>query len=161
MPVAKLREFLDANQVRYTTITHSAAFTAQGIAALTHIPGKELAKTVIVRMDDDFAMAVLPASHQVDLSALKAATGAAEVRLATETEFMDLFPDCELGAMPPFGNLYDMAVYVDESLEKDDVIAFNACSHKQLVQLSYDDFVHLVRPMVLKFALARRRRAVA
>ncbi len=161
MPATKLREFLDLNNIKYMTISHSLAYTAQEIAATSHIPGKELAKTVIVRVDDDFAMAVLPASHQVDLSALKAATEAVEVRLATETEFMDLFPDCELGAMPPFGNLYDMAVYVDESLEKDDVIAFNACSHKQLVQLSYDDFVHLVRPMVLKFALARRRRAVA
>ncbi len=161
MPATKLKEFLDINNIKYMTISHSLAYTAQEIAATSHIPGKELAKTVIVRIDDDFAMAVLPASHQVDLSALKAATGAAEVRLATETEFMDLFPDCELGAMPPFGNLYDMAVYVDETLEKDDVIAFNACSHKQLVQLSYDDFVHLVRPTVLKFALARRRRAVA
>ncbi len=161
MPATKLREFLDLNNIKYMTISHSLAYTAQEIAASSHIPGQELAKTVIVRLDDDFAMAVLPASHQVDLSALKAATGANEVRLATETEFMDLFPDCELGAMPPFGNLYDMAVYVDESLEKDDIIAFNACSHKQLVQLSYDDFVHLVRPQVLKFALARRRRAVA
>lgn len=161
MPATKLREFLDLNNIKYMTISHSLAYTAQEIAATSHIPGQELAKTVILRIDDDFAMAVLPASHQVDLSALKAATGASEVRLATETEFMDLFPDCELGAMPPFGNLYDMAVYVDETLEKDDTIAFNACSHKQLVQLAYDDFEHLVRPTVLRFALARRRRAVA
>ncbi len=161
MPATKLREYLDANNIKYMTISHSLAYTAQEIAATSHIPGQELAKTVILNLDGDFAMAVLPASHQVDLPALKAATGAKEARLATETEFMSLFPDCEVGAMPPFGNLYDLHTFVDESLAKDEEIAFNACTHKQLVRLSYDDFVFLVRPTVLKFALARKKRAAA
>ncbi len=161
MPANKLREFLDANNIKYMTISHSPAFTAQEIAASSHIPGKEIAKTVIVKVDDYFAMAVLPASHQVDLKALKEATRASTVRLATETEFMNLFPDCEVGAMPPFGNLYDMPVFADESLAEDEEIAFNACTHKQLVRLATDDFAYLVRPTVLKFALRRKRTAAA
>ncbi len=140
MPATKVKEFLDANNIKYMTISHSLAYTAQEIAASSHIPGQELAKTVILNVDDYFAMAVLPASHQVDLKAVKEATGTSAVRLATETEFMNLFPDCEVGAMPPFGNLYDMPVYVDESLTQDEEIAFNACTHKQLIRLAYDDF---------------------
>ncbi len=161
MPATKLKEYLDANNIKYMTISHSVAYTAQEIAATSHVPGKELAKTVIVKLDDQFAMAVLPASHQVDLKALKEATGTETSRLATETEFMNLFPDCEVGAMPPFGNLYDMPVFADESLADDDEIAFNACSHKQLIRLSLDDFVYLVQPTVLKFALRRKRGAAA
>lgn len=161
MPATKLKEYLDTNNIKYMTISHSVAYTAQEIAATSHVPGQELAKTVILNIDDAFAMAVLPASHQVDLNALKKATGASAVRLATETEFMNLFPDCEVGAMPPFGNLYDMPVYADESLSDDDEIAFNACSHKQLIRLSYDDFAYLVKPVVLKFALRRKKTAAA
>lgn len=159
MPATKVKEFLDANNIKYMTISHSLAYTAQEIAASSHIPGQELAKTVILKVDDYFAMAVLPASHQVDLKAMKEAAGASGVRLATETEFMNLFPDCEVGAMPPFGNLYDMPVFVDESLTQDEEIAFNACTHKQLIKLAYDDFAYLVRPTVLKFALRRKRAA--
>ncbi len=159
MPATKVKEFLDANNIKYMTISHSLAYTAQEIAASSHIPGQELAKTVILKIDDYFAMAVLPASHQVDLKALKESTGTNSVRLATETEFMNLFPDCEVGAMPPFGNLYDMPVFVDESLTQDEEIAFNACTHKQLIRLAYDDFSYLVRPAVSKFALRRKRAA--
>jgi len=111
--LTKLREFFDSFQVKYVVISHSLAYTAQGIAALTHIPGKELAKTVIVKLDGKLAMAVLPASMHVDLSQLKAAAGAQEIELAAEAEFKDRFPDCETGAMPPFGNLYGMPVFVD------------------------------------------------
>ncbi len=159
MPATKVKEFLDANNIKYMTISHSLAYTAQEIAATSHIPGQELAKTVILKLDDYFAMAVLPASHQVDLKAVKETTRTNAVRLATEAEFMNLFPDCEVGAMPPFGNLYDMPVLVDESLTQDEEIAFNACTHKQLIRLAYDDFAYLVRPTVAKFALRRKRAA--
>jgi Ala-tRNA(Pro) deacylase len=152
MPVGKLKEFLDSQNIRYVTLAHSTAYTAQQIAALTHVPGKEMAKTVILSMDDALAMAVLPASYQVDLAALKAATGGKTVRLASEAEFKDRFPDCDTGAMPPFGNLYGMAVFAEESLAKDKEITFNAGSHNELVRLSYDDFQRLVKPTVLKFS---------
>ena len=101
MPLNKLREFLDTYNIRYLIFSHSLAYTAQGVAALTHISGKELAKTVIVKIDGDLAMAVVPASRHVDLRLLKRATGARTVELASEQEFKDKFPDCEAGAMPP------------------------------------------------------------
>lgn len=149
MPVLKLRNYLDDNDVEYVTISHSPAYTAQRIAELTNTPGKELAKTVIVKMDDKFAMAVLPASRRVDLDHLKDAVGATEVTLASESEFKLLFPDCEVGAMPPFGNLYDMGVYVAEQLTEDEDIAFNAGSHTELVRMSYQDYAKLVTPQVV------------
>ncbi len=155
MPVQKLKEFLDNQNIKYVAISHSTAYTAQGIAALTHISGKELAKTVIVKVDDALAMAVLPASRRMDLSLLKAATGATTVALAGETEFKDRFPDCETGAMPPFGNLYGMTVFAEESLTKDKEIAFNAGTHSELIRLSWDDFLRLVKPRMLQFSSAR------
>ncbi len=149
MPVKKLKSFLDSHNIEYVTISHSPAYTAQRIAELTHTPGKELAKTVIVKLDDRFAMAVVPASHRVDIDYLKRGVHANRVTLATEAEFADLFPDCELGAMPPFGNLYDMDVYVAEALTEDTEIAFNAGSHTELVRLAYEDFARLVKPTVI------------
>jgi len=155
VPVGKLKEFLDSQKIKYVSIAHSTAYTAQGIAALTHIPGKELAKTVIVKIDDALAMAVLPASSHVALSVLRAATGAESVELAREAEFKDRFPECDTGAMPPFGNLYGMPVFVDASLAEDEEIAFNAGSHNELIRLSYADFERLVRPTLLKLASGR------
>ena len=149
MPAQKLKEFLDGNNVEYVTISHSPAYTAQRIAELTHIPGKELAKTVIVKLDGSFAMAVLPASHKVDLDYLKRGVNADNVEVASENEFKDLFPDCEVGAMPPFGNLYDMEVFVAEKLTDDEEIAFNSGTHTELVKLSYKDFEKLVEPKVI------------
>ena len=154
MPVAKLKEFLDKNNVKYVSIAHSTAYTAQEVASLAHIKGKELAKTVIVKIDDALAMAVLPASYQVDLPLLKAAAGAKKIALATEAEFRDRFPECETGAMPPFGPLYGMRVFADESLTKDREIAFNAGSHHELIRLSFDDFMRLVQPEIARFAPA-------
>jgi Ala-tRNA(Pro) deacylase len=148
MPVKKLKEFLDSNDIKYLSISHSPAYTAHTIASSAHIPGKELAKTVIVKIDDKIAMAVLPASYRVHLGHLKEALGADHVELATEAEFRDLFPDCEGGAMPPFGNLYGMDVYVAEQLTEDEEIAFNAGSHTELVRMAYKDFASLVEPKV-------------
>jgi Ala-tRNA(Pro) deacylase len=152
MPAKKLREFLDSQGVAYTTISHAVAYTAKEIAAVTHISNKELAKTVVIKIDGELAMAVLPASYEVDLSSLRVATGARSVSLAKESEFKDRFPECEIGAMPPFGNLYGMAVYVDQSLTEDKDIAFNAGSHSEVLQVRYADFERLVKPTVLRFS---------
>ncbi len=152
MPVRKLKELLDANGVKYVTISHSKAYTAQEIAAAAHIKGKELAKTVMVKLDGKMAMAVLPASFALDLILLRQAAGGASVELASETEFRDLFPGCETGAMPPFGNLYDMDVFVAESLTEDEQIAFNAGNHTELIQLAYKDFERLANPKVARLA---------
>jgi len=156
MPLNQLRAFLDQHHIRYVVISHSKAYTAQGIAALAHISGKELAKTVILKLDGSLAMAVLPASYQVDLEAIKTATGVQAAELASEYEFKQHFPDCETGAMPPFGNLYGIPVYVDETLTEDDEIAFNAGSHSELIRLSYRDFEDLVNPLMLNFASGRK-----
>ena len=154
MPAQKLREFLDSNQVKYVTISHSAAYTAQEIAASAHVSGKELAKTVMVKIDGKMAMAVLPASYHVDMDLLKQAACANSVELAGEQEFKDMFPGCETGAMPPFGNLYDMHVFVSATLAEDELIAFNAGSHTELVRLAYADFERLVQPRIVKFSAA-------
>ncbi len=152
MPVKKLKDFLDKNKVKYTSLNHSRAYTAQEAAASSHIPGKEVAKTVIVKMDGKMSMAVLPASCKIDFELLKQASGAKEVALASEMEFKDMFPDCDVGAMPPFGNLYGMEVYSAEKLTEDSEISFNAGSHTELIKLSYKDFEKLVKPKILKFS---------
>ena len=152
MPVKKLKEFLDNNKIKYVAITHSSAYTAQEIAATAHIPGKELAKTVILKVDGKMIMAVLPASYKVDFELLKEATGTSNIRLADEHEFVDKFPECEPGAMPPFGNLYGVDVYVAKSLSEDEEIAFNAGTHTELIKLSYKDFERLVKPKIIEFS---------
>lgn len=151
MPLNTLKGFLDENRIPYVSIKHSTAYTAQAIAASAHIKGRNLAKTVIVKLDGKMAMAVLPAKYQVDLQQLKKAAKSKSVGLAGEQEFVEKFPDCEAGAMPPFGNLYDMKVYVDESLREDEEIAFNACSHSELIKLKFQDFESLVKPKILQF----------
>lgn len=155
MPLSKLREFLDQKNVKYLVISHSVAYTAQGVAALTHIPGKELAKTVMVLVDGRLAMAVVPASYRVDLFKLKKYLGAGMVELASEIEFRDRFPDCDTGAMPPFGNLYGMDVFADESLALDKEISFNAGSHRELVRMSFSDFRDLVKPALIPLAAGK------
>lgn len=155
MPGQKLREFLNERGVKYATIIHSPAFTAQEIAASAHVPGKELAKTVMVELDGKMAMAVLSASQRVNLDELKELTGADDVKLACEREFADLFPGCEIGAMPPFGNLYNMDVYVTPSLAEDEYIAFNAGSHTELIRMKYEEYAKLVEPKMLEFAAVR------
>ncbi len=152
MPIKKLTQYLDENNVKYVRISHSPAFTSQEIAATAHIPGKELAKTVIIKIDGKMAMAVLPAPFNIQFEILKEMLGVASVRLAYEQEFIDKFPDCEVGAMPPFGNLYNLDVYVAESLAGDKEIVFNACSHSELIRMSYTDYERIVKPKKLKFA---------
>jgi Ala-tRNA(Pro) deacylase len=153
MPMKRLKEFLDTNNVKYITIRHSRAFTAQETATSAHIARKELAKTVMVKIDGKMAMAVLPASCNVDLELLKDVTNSSTIELADEKEFQDLFPDCEVGAMPPFGNLYQMEVFAAESLSEDEEFAFNAGTHRKLIKTSYKDFERLVEPNVAKFSV--------
>jgi Ala-tRNA(Pro) deacylase len=154
MPARALQTFLDSHQVKYVTIRHSPAFTAQEIAASAHIPGKQLAKTVIVKLDGTLAMAVLPASDTVNFERLQAAAGARTVALATEQDFQDQFPECEVGAMPPFGNLYGLDVWVAARLAEDAEIAFNAGDHTELIRMAYRDFDRLVQPKVGQFSSA-------
>ncbi len=152
MPVKKLQEFLNSRNIKYVTISHSAAYTAQEIAASARIPGKELAKTVIVKVNGDMAMAVLPACYKIDFDLLKEAAAVNKVELASEEEFKDKFSECEVGAMPPFGNLYGMKVFVAAALAEDEEIAFNCGSHTELIQMSYKDFEATVKPKVVKFS---------
>jgi Ala-tRNA(Pro) deacylase len=152
MPIRKLKEFLDNHNIKYVTITHSTAYTAQEVAGSAHIPGKELAKTVMVTLDNKMAMAVISAPAKVNLDQLRQISGASSAELATEEEFKKLFPECEPGAMPPFGNLYEMPVYVGEELSRDEEIAFNAGTHTELIKLAYEDFERLVKPKVAHFS---------
>jgi Ala-tRNA(Pro) deacylase len=161
MSLTTLKQFLDREGIKYIVISHSLAYTAQSIATLSHIPGQELAKTVIVRIDGRLAMAVLPASRHVDLAMLKSAAGANSVELASEMDFKDRFPDCETGAMPPFGNLYGMPVFAHESLAQNKEIAFNAGTHRELVQLAWEDFERLAKPRIARLVAERSKRRAA
>jgi Ala-tRNA(Pro) deacylase len=151
MLARRFMEFLDTQKVRYGVIPHTTAYTSVETATRSHVPRNEIAKTVIVSLDGVLTMTVLPASRHVNLEALRVATGAERARIASESEFKRRFPDCEIGAMPPFGNLYGMTVLVDKALTHDKEIAFNACSHDELVRMSYEDFARVVKPKVLEF----------
>jgi Ala-tRNA(Pro) deacylase len=153
MPLEKLTELLDNQGVKYTILTHSRAYTAQEVAATVHVPGIEMAKTVMVKVDGKMAMAVVPASRKIDFERIREKVSARKVELAEEKEFQDLFPDCEVGAMPPFGNLYGIDVYVDKKLAEDDEIAFNSGSHTEVTRLHYSDFEKLVHPRQIDFSL--------
>ena len=152
MPSKMLKEFLDENDIKYVSIMHSLAFTAVDIAKSAHIPSKEMAKTVIVKIEGELAMVVVPAAYRVNLELLKEALGSDSVELASEPEFTKRFPDCEVGAMPPFGILYDMEVFVAESLTEDEKIAFNGGSHSEVIQMDYRDFENLVKPKFIILA---------
>jgi Ala-tRNA(Pro) deacylase len=152
MPANKLKEFLDSQQIKYVAISHSPAYTAQEVAASAHVRGKDLAKTVMVTLDGKLAMVVLPASRKIGFNLLQEASGVGDVQLASERAFSDMFPGCEVGAMPPFGNLYGVDVYVSKLLEQDEEIVFNAGSHTELIRLAYADFVRLVKPKVARLA---------
>jgi Ala-tRNA(Pro) deacylase len=156
MILQRLKEFLDNRQIKYMVIQHSPAYTSLEIAAMAKIPGKEIAKTVIVNADGKKLMVVVPASHMVDFTSLRIFINAEQAELAGEQQFKDLFPDCEVGAMPPFGNLFSMDVVVAESLAEDEMIAFNAGTHKELIRMTYRDFASLVQPKVTKCSFPKR-----
>jgi len=145
----KLRDYLDENSIKYVSLHHSKAFTAQEVAGSAHIPGRRMAKPVMVNADGDLKMVVLPSTHDLDFDALKNTLNASDVELASESDFKNLFPDCELGAMPPFGNLYDIETIVSEELTGDVEIAFNAGSHNEVIKMAYRDFETLVEPEIM------------
>jgi Ala-tRNA(Pro) deacylase len=148
MFTSNVREYLDQRHAKYVTISHQPAYTAQEVAAAAHIPGRMMAKTVMIKLDGEMAMVVLPADRRVDLEYLKKITRAHTVRLASEDEFKGMFPGCEVGAMPPLGELYGLEVYAARELTEDDEIAFNAGSFTEVVKLPYAEFRRLARPRV-------------
>jgi Ala-tRNA(Pro) deacylase len=148
---AKLQGYLDEHRVRYHVLKHHETYTAREIAEALHVPGKELAKVVMVRTNGKFLMAVLPSNHMIHLKTLAQAAGVEHAILAEETEFAGLFPDCEVGAMPPFGNLYNVPVYVDQSLTQDEEIVFEAGTHREAIKMAFRDYQRLVQPKVVNF----------
>jgi Ala-tRNA(Pro) deacylase len=152
----RLEAYLRDNQVPFETQLHRVAYTAQDVAASEHLPGQLMAKVVIAVADGALVMLVLPANHRTDLVKVRAALGAREIRLAEEHDFAEIFPDCELGAMPPFGNLYGIPVYVDQTLTEDHAIVFQAGTHRDTMRVRYADFARLVRPTVVDIARAPR-----
>ena len=152
MPILKkLQQYLDEQKIKYEVLTHSEAYTAQEIAALQHVPGKQVAKVVMVKKEGKPIMTVLPASHRIQFNLLQEALGG-RVELETEREFRDLFPGCETGAEPPFGNLFNLEVLVDTALAEDEQIVFSAGNHRQTVRMRYEDFERLAKPRVATFA---------
>jgi Ala-tRNA(Pro) deacylase len=158
-PCNFVKKLLDLRKIPYEHHVHPTAFTAQQVAASEHIPGTVVAKTVVIKADGNFVMAVLPASLKIDCAALQEELKASELSLANEAEFDCLFPDSEIGAMPPFGNLYGLPVYADESLARDRAILFNAGTHQDAIRMSYRDFRRLVEPKICSFAAKRSERA--
>jgi Ala-tRNA(Pro) deacylase len=153
MPLKRrLKEFLDENKVKYVTMIHSKAYTAQEIAAVLHVPGGIFAKTVIIKTDGKYVMAVLPATHRVNLNLFKQVARTKSADIASEDEFESLFPKSEIGAMPPFGNIYDLPTFVDDSLAKDEDICFNATTHSEVIKMKYADYERLVKPIMGTFA---------
>jgi len=152
----RLTDYLDRNKVKYIAMAHSPAYTSEEIAAIAHLPGKEIAKTVMMKIEEKMTMIVLPASYMIDFSELRRVLAAQKTELATEDEFRGLFPECEVGAMPPFGNLFGIEVVVEKSLAMDQEIAFNAGTHNELLRMTYRDFDRLVKPRALSFGVPKR-----
>lgn len=148
----KLLDLLDANQVKYTRHTHPTAYTAKEVAAVEHVPAHKIAKTVVFLSENGYGMAVLPGDSMLDLEELRTLLGVSRLRLATESELSELFPDCELGAMPPFGQLCNLPVWVDPSLAAEDTIAFNAGTHRDVIHMSFSDYQRLAKPTIARLA---------
>jgi Ala-tRNA(Pro) deacylase len=155
----RLKAVLDESKVSYEVYNHPLAYTAQEIATAQHISGKELAKVVMLMIDGSLVMGVITGNQKIGLNTAKASLGANEARLATEDEFTSRFPECEIGAMPPFGNLFGLSVLVDPAVEKDEYIYFNAGNHAQSVRLAYRDFKQLVKPRIVRLAEEHKKKA--
>jgi len=148
----RLEQYLRENGVGFEVMTHSQAFTAQEMAAALHVPGEQVAKVVVACADQRMIMLVLAAPSRIHMDKARALAGAEKVRLAEENEFADLFPDCATGAMPPFGNLYDVPVYVDAALSGVEDIIFRVGTHRETIKMAYGDFERLVQPVTGEFA---------
>jgi Ala-tRNA(Pro) deacylase len=142
----RLQRYLRNERVAYELQHHPKAFTARGVAASEHVPARDVAKAVIVMVDGQAVMVVLPSSHDLQLNELAQRLGAGEVRLAEESEFAPLFPDCETGTMPPFGNLYGLPVFADSSFDRDGSLIFQAGTHTDTLRIAYSEFLRLVKP---------------
>jgi Ala-tRNA(Pro) deacylase len=155
----KLKGVLDEAKIPYEVYNHALAYTAQEIAAKQHISGNQMAKVVMLDVDGELIMAVLRGNDKINLTTVMRSLAATHVRMATENEFVSRFPDCEIGAEPPFGNLFGVKVVMDAALEQDEYIYFNAGNHVQTVCLKYRDFKKLVNPRVAHLAQEPHRRA--
>jgi Ala-tRNA(Pro) deacylase len=155
-----VKNYLELQRIPYEHHVHTTAYTAQQLAEAEHAPGAMVAKSVMLRADGQFVMAVLPASARIDILTLRRALGVRELRLATEPEFQELFPDSDIGAMPPFGNLYEIPVCAEESLTADEHILFNAGTHEDAIRMRYQDYFRLVQPKLCSFAARHRHRPV-
>ncbi len=155
MPCEKLLEYLTKNNVAFELKNHPNAFAAQDVAFKSGVPGRLFAKTVMVKLNDKMAMAVLPADSKVDFHLLRETAAAETITLAVESEFEEKFPDCELGAMPPFGHLYDMEVFVAGSLIRADSISFNAGTHTEILTMPFWEFERLVEPKIGYFTFRK------
>jgi len=153
MPSRKIKAYLDQAGVKYEVIEHSVVYTAQEVAAVTHVKGKELIKAVMIKTDDELIMLALPATRKIDFPTLKKLLGKKEVSLAQEEEFAPLFPDCETGAMPPLGKLYQVSVIADQSLTEDQEIMFNAGTHHEIIKMGLEDFKRLENPRMETFTI--------
>lgn len=151
MPTTKVRNYLDEHNIKYVVLSHSEAFTAQEVAHMTHVSGKEIAKVVAIKIHGNLALAVLPASYRIDFNRLAEALHTGDIYLPGEDEFTDAFPDVDPGAMHPFGSFYGMDVYVAKSLTEDEEIYFNAGTHTDLLRMKFEDFVQLEKPQILSF----------
>jgi len=151
----RVEEYLRNNNVPFQIHHHPVAYTAQRAAQTEHIPGRLFVKVVVVFADDQMALLALPAPLHVDLKKAASALEARNVRLATEDEFSSKFPDCETGAVPPFGNLYDLPVYVDRALAENEMIHFQAATHADTISMAYADFARLVAPQIVDISRAR------
>jgi Ala-tRNA(Pro) deacylase len=147
----RIEQYLKQQGVRYEVLRHARAFTAQRVAQAEHIPGKMQVKVVVLRGGGQFYMAVLPAIAHVDVAAFNRVVGR-ECQLATEAEFKDIFPDCEIGAMPPFGSFYMLPVYADDLLEEDDEIVLQAGTHSDSVKIAWDDYLRIERPRLAEIS---------
>jgi Ala-tRNA(Pro) deacylase len=147
-----MEQYLRENGAGFEVMKHSQAYTMQEVAAALHVPGKQVAKVVMVKGDGAMAMLVLPAPYRLDFAQARGTLDAKKVTLAGEEDFQDLFPDCETGAMPPFGNLYDLPVYVDISMAEEEDIVFRIGTHRETMKLAYTDFERLAQPQVAEFA---------
>jgi len=150
MPLSeRIRTFLDSHETLYSVTTHPNAFTARQVALAEHLPPRTVAKTVVIFGDGEYHMIVVPASRLVDLQEARPTLGLAHLRLASEPEMAQLFPECEVGAMPPLGPLYGLPVYLDGSLATQEEIAFNAGTHREVIHMKTADFRRLVKPLVV------------
>jgi Ala-tRNA(Pro) deacylase len=149
----RMEQYLRENGVPFEVMAHDQAYTMQEVAAALHVPGRQVAKVVMVKADGEMAMLVIPSPYRLDFAKVRALAGAKKVSLAKEEEFADLFPDCATGAMPPFGNLYEVPVYVDQALAEETSIVFRVGTHSHTMKVAYADFARLVQPTVGEFTV--------